>query len=288
MNTALPTTDKIIPYLERIDHNRVYANFGPLNEEYEKRLSKLFQAPVVTASSATSALTATLIALNLPPKSLIAVPSFTFIATPASIVMAGHVPYFCDVAKDGIINFIPADAKAAVIVAPCGSPLPDFKFDIPIIIDAAGGFDSFSRISTSRKYPTIISTHASKPFGTGEGGFIVHHDKVFLNKARQITNFGRDGVKINLPGFNAKLSEYHAAVGLAELDGWEDKRDRFLRRTKIYGLDYATSLVAVRDGIGKKLIYGCHMHKAYKDYPRTDLTNTEDLMKKISFVRVEI
>lgn len=288
MNTALPLASKLIPYLDRIDANKVYTNFGPLVTEYENRLSNLFQAPVVTTSSATSALTATLIALNLPKLSFVACPSWTFIATPAAIVAAGHIPYFTDVDKDGVMRQI-SSVHAAIVVAPCGAYIPIPKFNVPTIIDAAGGFDAFSTVCLPRNIPVVISTHASKPFGTGEGGFVTCHDKPLLAKIRQIINFGfTPERKATLSGFNAKLSEYHAAVGLAELDGWEDKRDRFLRRTRIYGLDYVTSLVAVKDGIGKKLIYGCHQHPAYKEYPRTDLTNTEELMRKMSFVRVEI
>lgn len=292
MKPLLPDSNKILPYLRRIDESRHYCNFGPLNEEYQGRLEELFEAPVVTCSSATSGLTAALLALELPKGSLVACPSWTFIATPASIVAAGHVPYFVDCDKNGIAYGELGPISALICVSPCGSPLNVDawgSFPFPVIIDAAGGFDTFSTICKPGRIPVVISTHATKVFGTGEGGFVTCHDKTMLEKIKCITNFGfNEDRKAIGPGFNAKLSEYHAAVGLAELDGWEDKRERYLKKTGIYGLNYATSLVATPSGEGRKGVYGCHTHKAYKDYPRTALPVTEFLIKKTSFVSVSL
>lgn len=290
MKPLLPSCEKLIPYLKRIDDSRVYSNFGSLNEEYCARLGQHFGSSVISCSSATSGLIASLMALGLQKGSFIACPSWTFCATPAAILMAGHIPYFVDVNKSGKVTeeILKSSLKmidAAVVVSPCGSPIEEMDINIPIVVDAAGGFDTV----TSSRHPSVVSTHATKPFGTGEGGFIICEDNVLLEKIRRITNFGLTPErKSEVAGFNAKLSEYHAAVGLAELDGWEEKRRRYLRKTKIYGLDYATSLVAVKTGEGKKGTYGCHLHPAFKDYPRTPLPVTEDLMKKVSFMPVSL
>ena len=96
----LPTSDKLVPYLRRLDESRTYSNFGELNAEYQERLGELFCAPCVTGSSATSLITATLMAYDLPKGSLVAMPSWTFPATAAAVVGAGHVPYFCDVDEE--------------------------------------------------------------------------------------------------------------------------------------------------------------------------------------------
>lgn len=285
MKPLLPRAEKLLPYLEKIDASRIYCNFGPLNEEYSERLGKLF-GRVVTCSSATTGLIACLMALELPKGSFIACPSWTFIATPAAIVAAGHVPYFVDVENgrvtDDILNKV--NVSAAIVVSPCGAPIK-IKGNVPIIIDAAGGFDTFSTLCKP-EHPTVISTHATKVFGTGEGGFVCADHK-FLEKVQRIINFGRNGAIAESLGINGKFSEYHAAIGLAELDGWDDKRDRYLRKTKIYELNYATSLVATR-GEGKKGVYGCHNQPAYKNYPRTDLSITNDLIKKTSFIPVSL
>lgn len=291
----LPTIDKLTPYLNRIDDSRVYSNFGPLNAEYQERLAELFEAPVITGSSATSLITATLMAYNLPKNSLVAMPSWTFPATAAAVIAAGHVPYFVDVGCDGLANFSYLDLnifKALIIVSPLGRPIEQAEYigdeRFPIIIDAAAGFDAFSSVCKPGKCPIIVSTHATKAFGTGEGGFVTCHNTEILEKIRKITNFSlAPDRSIEYNGLNAKFSEYHAAVGLAELDAWPDKRQQYLSKLKPYGIDYAVSQIATRNNLeGVKGVYGCHYHKAYENYPRTALPVTEDLIENMRFLRI--
>lgn len=292
----LPTADKLLPYLRRIDETRLYSNFGPLNDEYQSRLGNLFGAPCVTGSSATSLITATLMAYDLPKGSLVAMPSWTFPATAAAVVGAGLIPYFIDVNKIGVAILNGAHAQALLIVAPLGSSINITEWErisdiahVPLLIDAAAGFDAFSTISKPGKCPVIISTHATKAFGTGEGGFVTCHNAELLERIRRITNFGLSpDRRIEYNGLNAKFSEYHAAVGLAELDGWPVKREKYLAQTKKYGLHYAVAQVAVRGGEGRKGVYGCHHHDAYKDYPRTALPMTDDLIATMRFMGIEI
>jgi dTDP-4-amino-4,6-dideoxygalactose transaminase len=66
----------------------------------------------------------------------------------------------------------------------------------------------------------VFSLHATKPFGCGEGGFIVTHDAKKALRYRRMTNFGIWNGISEGDGTNAKMSEYHAAVALAALDGW--------------------------------------------------------------------
>lgn len=307
----LPGAAKIAPYWERIDRNRYYSNTGPLALELEERLGRLFSAPCVSASSATSALTATLLALRLPKGSRVAVPSWTFSATPAAIVAAGHIPCFVDVDKDGKPKQFSPAAKAAVIVAPFGDPLDTVRWDrfsekikIPVIIDAAAGFDTFSTVCRPGKCPVVISTHATKVFGTGEGGFVTCQDSELLREVRRICNFGiTEEREVRICGINAKMSEYHAAVGLAELDGWKEKRGRWMEVSKWYedgfgplgsesalstchlhvpspAVDMLISTLA-RQGIqAGRARYGCHRLAAYAAFPSADLPVTEELMGK--------
>ena len=291
----LPTADKLLPYLKRIDESRIYSNFGLLNAEYQERLSELFGAPCVTGSSATSLITATLMAYDLPKGGLVAMPSWTFPATAAAVVNAGLVPYFVDITPDGIlaVGECPCYVSAIVLVSPLGAPLHNYipivkalSLDMPIIIDAAAGFDAFSTICKPGNIPVIISTHATKAFGTGEGGFVSCRDTDLLERVRRISNFGlTPDRRIEYTGLNAKFDEYHAAVGLASLDEWPEKRKLLLEAVKPYGLDYAVTQVPVR-GQGVLGRYGCHVHDAYKDYPRTELPVTEELIENMRFVRV--
>jgi dTDP-4-amino-4,6-dideoxygalactose transaminase len=79
--------------------------------------------------------------------------------------------------------------------------------------------------------PVAISFHATKSFGVGEGGCVVTTDQELGVRVTQALNFGFYGSRsCRSASTNGKLSEYHAAVGLAELDGWPQKR-RMLQDT---------------------------------------------------------
>lgn len=305
----LPDYLKLEPYLKLIDKNRYYSNHGELVMEFETWLGHLFEAPCVTASSATSALTATIMALDLPKGSFIACPSWSFVATAAAIVAAGHAPFFYDVHDSGIIKLSnsSADISAIIAVAPFGKPLPSyFLLDIPVIIDAAAGFDTFSTICKPGNIPVVISTHCTKPFGTGEGGFVTCKYEPLLKRIRHILNFGIES-HANVPyiGFNGKMSEYHAAVGLAEFDGWLDKREKWLQVKQWYDDNsaWASSSYPVKLNVAAAPIiealqakgiqahaprYGIHNLKAYKDFPRTELPVTEDLMEKTLMLPISV
>lgn len=293
LRPLLPTVDKLIPYIKRIDESRVYSNMGELNAEYQSRLGEMFGAPCITGSSATSLITATLMAYDMPKGSFVAMPSYTFPATAAAVVAAGYTPYFMDVDSNGVMvrNSAIYSCNAAVVVAPFGAPIDILAWEqlpIPVVIDAAAGFDAFSRICKPHEIPIVISTHATKAMGTGEGGFIVCKDAALLEKVRRITNFAfTPDRRIEYNGLNAKFSEYHAAVGLASLDGWTTKRELLLKETKKYGIDYAVTQIPVRGkGVMKK--YGCHFHAAYSDYPRTELPVTNELIENVGAMLVGI
>jgi dTDP-4-amino-4,6-dideoxygalactose transaminase len=305
MKPQLPTFDKIVPYLRKIDSNHWYSNSGPLVREYERRLEKLFKCPVVSASSATSVLTASIIALGLPKGSLIACPSWTFAATPAAIVAAGHVPYFMDVdVRDHMIinGKEGCPVVAMVMVIPFGiANTFNIKTSIPTVVDASAAFDFVSTSSLVNDIPVVFSTHCTKVFSTGEGGFVACQDKKFLEDVKTILNHGIDAQTRQVPftGINGKLSEYHAAVGLAELDGWERKKEKWQEVQALYGIlegsSYtavnSTHLVSVPDAVEVQKImqghgiqtrvawYGCHDQPVYKDFPRDVLPVTEHLMR---------
>ncbi len=297
MRPKLPPARKLAKYLKQIDANHWFSNSGPLLKEYEARLADRFKAPVVATSSGTSALTAAIIALELPKGSHIACPSYTFVATPAAIVAAGHVPFFCDVDTDGYMVMDQPRVQAIVVVAPFGKGIEAFrgpKSDIPMIVDAAAGFDSMQ--DAVHDIPVVFSTHCTKVMGTGEGGFLACTDTDFLAKVHTIINQGIDPYRaVPFTGINGKMSEYHAAVGMAELDGWEAKREKW-KRVQHWYKDTSphvtsTHLVSVPDAAeAKKMLaakgidtrvswYGCANLAAYKDFPRTELPVTEHLMR---------
>lgn len=241
LRPLLPKAESIAKYIKEADEARWYSNFGILNTRLEKSLADRFRVGkecVVTFSSATSALTISLLAMGLKGKK-VAVPSFTFIATIDSIIAAGCEPVLFDIDHDLVLDIERVKGVDAVmIVSPFGKILDIERIrervSVPIIIDGAAAFDSILAWGDIGDVPIIVSMHATKAFGCGEGGFVLCKDKELIERMRAISNFGIADYTIKSFGFNAKLSEYHAAVGLAQLDEWCWKRNKLLGLSRMY------------------------------------------------------
>lgn len=327
----LPFAHEILPFLEFIDTKCWYSNHGSLVTLLETKLSQRLgcDGPVaVTAASATAGLTATLLALQIPAGSLCVVPSWTFAATPHAARAAGLVPFFCDVDRETwALN--PQQVKeelscrslpvgAVLAVSPFGAPLNLDEWEafeeqtgVPVIIDAAAGFDSLrpSRI------PSVVSLHATKILAAGEGGFIVSTDARLLGRIRACSNFGFSGSRTALwPAVNSKMSEYHAAVALADLYRWHGTRRKqglihSWYRNALEDLDdvslqpgygdgwvsATTNIVLAQDvvpQVAHELLQrgvetrswwgrGCHVQPAFADCPRANLSITEDFASRV-------
>ena len=266
MVPELPKLAAIAPYLERIDANHWYSNFGPLVRELEARLAATFvqggePAPhVVTMSTATAGIELALRALELPPGAPVLVPALTFVATAVAVLSAGLTPIVADVdPKSWLLTpEIATEAlrheaiRAVVPVVTFGCPQDARGWDdfhertgVPVVIDAAAGFGN-----QEDPGPTcaVFSLHATKPLAAGEGGFVVTRSPEFAAALRQLSNFGINltdpTVQIGtttMVGTNSKLSEYHAAVALASLDQWPENSAR--RRALFH--DYSAAIRGV-------------------------------------------
>ena len=242
LRPQLPTADMLLPWLKRIDSNRVYTNFGPLHDEFLGRLIGLQKSssalPVygVLTSNATAGLELAISALNLPPASKVAVPAFTFPATATAVQRCGHIPVAFDVDLGSWLmlpEHMPSapglDAiKAVVPVSTFGMPQDQKQWSewslrnkVPVIIDAAAAFGA-QQICGG--ITAVYSLHATKPLSSGEGGFIATHDPELAARLRAMSNFGI-GLSEPTMSTNCKMSEYHAAIGLAHLSMWPQQSE---------------------------------------------------------------
>jgi SAM-dependent methyltransferase len=87
----------------------------------------------------------------------------------------------------------PATVGAVMTVAPFGRPVDGIAWDRyrartgrPVVIDAAAGFDSLVPCET----PSVVSLHATKVIGVGEGGFVASTDEALIKGIRARSNFG--------------------------------------------------------------------------------------------------
>lgn len=334
MRPQLPTADKILPYLQRIDEARYYSNHGGLLRELEQRLSHHFgvsETQLAVVSNGTTALSAALVAAGATPGKRCLLPAWTFVASAAAVWAANLTPHFIDVAQETWMLDAErvkrrsdlAHVGAVMVVSPFGAPVDTSAWDafttdteIPVIIDCAAAFDTVATIREARpgRSPIMISLHATKSFGTGEGSVILSTDEMLVHRLRQICNFGVWGSpEGQILGYNGKLSEYHAAVGLAMLDEWNQRRGKLATLTEkymralanisnvklspSYGSGWISCYCNVEvNGSGRTIIdrlnsegietrrwwqSGVHVQRAYRDFPRDSLPVTDELAKRV-------
>jgi len=240
----LPRAAQLVPYLERIDANRWYTNRGELVKLLEARLSERFpNANVMSAANGTVAIEAAILATAgraTPQRPLAIMPSYTFVATAMAVEGCGYRPYLVDVdpqtwsLTSAMLASHPALARTGVVVpvAPYGRAIAQAEWvafqrhtGIPVVIDGAASFEALLADSerTTGAIPVTLSFQSTKAFSSGEGGAVVWSDDDGLKRIAQALNFGflykRESTSA---GTNGKLSEYHAAVGLAALDAWNE------------------------------------------------------------------
>lgn len=267
LRPKLPLSSDILTYLTRIDESRVYSNFGPLAIEFEDRIGKslgLAAGCFVSANSGTSALVGAILAITgraHQSRPYAVMPSYTFVATAHAIEQCGFTPLLVDVDRDAwaltasdVERLTMLDRVGLVVpVAPYGRPVmqaswEDFqsRTNIPVVIDGAASFFPIGEASNSKPYigtiPVVFSFHATKSFGVGEGGGVASTNPRLVEQIRRALNFGFFETRNSAcASINGKLSEYHAAVGLAELDGWEQKRSHYRRVADCYRKRFAAA-----------------------------------------------
>lgn len=267
LQSSLPPFDRMLPYLETIEKSRCHSNFGKLFRLFEARMAEFFSVStdeIALVCNGTLGLVSALMALEIPRGKYCLMPTWTFSASPASALCAGLIPYFLDVDRDSqtltpdiALQFIqnasvPREAIGALmVVSPFGGPLATNVWDqftkdtgIPVIFDAAAAFDSVHRISSMQitAAPMMVSLHATKIFGIGEGGMLLSKNTDLIKRVKGISNFGFNVSRMSsYAGMNAKMSEYQAAIGLGVLDSWQEIRAKRLTVTQNY-IDLFTRL----------------------------------------------
>jgi dTDP-4-amino-4,6-dideoxygalactose transaminase len=184
-------------------------------------------------------------------------------------VSAGLIPYFLDVepstwtldpcALGYEMGRVPGPVGAIMVVMPFGQRI-DFeaweefrrRTGVPVVIDAAAAFDSLQ----VREIPAVVSLHATKVVGVGEGGFVASRDPSIIRDVRMRSNFGFDSKRdAMIPATNAKLSEYGAAIGLASLDAWPETRAKWSAVAQCYRKEFAKSnQIQLQNGYGESWV----------------------------------
>lgn len=229
----LPPVEEYEKYLEGIWKREWLTNMGPLANDLELKLkAHLSVKHLLFVTNGTVALQMAIKALEL--KGEIITTPFSFVATTSSIVWEGCTPVFVDINPE-TLNIDPSkieDAiteKTSAILAthvygnPCDVVAIENiakKHKLKVIYDGAHAFGVQINGRSIFEYGDIAtcSLHATKLYHSGEGGLLITKDAHLLKKMAYIRNFGFNGPEAFAElGINGKNSEFHAAMGLANL-----------------------------------------------------------------------
>ena len=243
--------------------------------EFEKKWAELVGAKrCLTVVNGTNALFAAVHNLNIGAGDEVITTPFTFISTPLAVVNNGAIPVFADIDEDTWqidpkkieekitprtrailpvhIYGIPADMEKIMAIAK--------KHNLLVVEDACQAW--LAEIN-HKKVGTFgdagcFSFQNSKHLPMGEGGAIVSDNEVFMDRCQSYHNFG--GSKIM--GTKIRLSEYQAAIGLAQLERLEEQTAR-----RNENADYLRARLKEIPGILPNKLYPGTTRGAYHLFP---------------------
>ncbi len=234
-------------------------------KEFENAFAKRMQSKhCQLVSSGTSALTVSLAAAGIGAGDEVIMPTFTFVASFESIMMLGAVPVLVDI--DDTLTLDPKAVRAAVTsktkcimpVHMCGS-MADLKalkaicdeHDLLLLEDACQAIGGSYEGKPLGSYGDLgcFSFDFVKTITCGEGGAVITNNQQYAIHADQYQDHGHDHIGNDRGaethptlGYNFRISELNAAVGLAQLDKLEgilklQKRNYTILRTLLETID---------------------------------------------------
>ena len=209
---------------------------GPLVKSLEDSFAQFVGTKeAVALNSCTAGLHASLLALGVKSGDEVIVPSDTFVATANAAVYVGAKAAFADsdpetfnISPDEIRKKISPKTKAIIVVHLAGNPCSMNEiveiakdYSVPLIEDCAHAHGAMYRQSRCGTFGVagVFSFYPTKIVTAAEGGMITTNDAALAQKARVLRNHGRAAfgpTEIVELGYNYRLSEIHAAVGLTQ------------------------------------------------------------------------
>lgn len=235
---SLAPLEEYIEILKDVWDRGILTHNGPVVQQFEKELAaKLGLNEFVVVTNGTIAIQMAIKALGL--KGEIITTPFTWIATVSAIKWEGCEPVFVDIEED-TLNIDPekieekiTDKTVAIMPVhvfglPCDvEKIEEIakKHNLKVIYDAAHAVGSTYKGKSLLEYGDISATslHATKLLNTAEGGGCYSNDKEVMEKLKRIRFFGYSEEKYVVEdGFNGKMTEVHAALGIANLKYYDE------------------------------------------------------------------
>ena len=231
----MPAKEEFSKYIDGIFGSRNLTNQGELVRTLEARLAAYLGTPhLLSCGNGTLGLMMGLRLAGLSGKKVVTTP-FTYVATLSAIMWEGCIPVFADIDPETLCLSPESFRKCLKLHPDIAGVVPVHVFGnacdvqsieaicreygIVCLYDAAHTFGASYQGRSLLAYGdyAVCSFHATKLFHAVEGGCLITHSEQDKHRATLLRAFGHLGDDHYSLGFNAKLSELHAAMGLAIL-----------------------------------------------------------------------
>jgi len=307
---------------------------GPFVADFERSVAdRIGVDHAVATTSATTALHLALTVSGVGPGDEVLLSDFTFPATANAVIQTGATPVFVDSGADDFAmdpehaqTLVSGRTRVIMPVDPFGQPADHTSLErlaaesgARLVVDAACslGASRSGRECGAHGDMGCFSFHPRKVITCGEGGMVTTNDSSLATRLRLLRNHGSqkpkgDGRVLEFvePGFNYRLSEMPAALGLEQMK----RLDRIISDRQVTASRYDKALVdlpelwipgpptettwsyqsyvvVLEDGIDREVVitgmadggiettigtYACHQHPAFATWgrDREDLSNS--------------
>lgn len=241
-----------------------WLSMGAVTQEFEQTFAAYTGAKyTLSVTNATAALHMACLALGLGPGDEVLVPSLTFVATANAVRYVGATPVFADVNGYEDFNISPAsieknitgNTRAIIVVHYAGYPcdMPQIleiakRHNLKVIEDNAHGVGASLEGRQLGTWGDIgcFSFFSNKNMTTGEGGMLTTDQPELFEKLRVLRSHGMTTLTwdrhkghawsydvVDL-GYNYRIDEIRAALGLAQLKKLDRNNDRRRELTRLY------------------------------------------------------
>jgi len=246
---------------------------GPMIEQFEAAVAAAAGTRhAIAVNNGTSALIAALLAHGIGPGDEVVTTPFTFVATLNAVLHVGATPRFADIGDD--FNIDPAELERVVTprtraILPvhlygCPAPMEEIEclashHGLAIVEDGAQALGASVGGRPVGSFGTAcFSFYATKNVTTGEGGVVTTDDDAIADSLRVLRDQGQRGpYDYERAGFNLRMTELEAAVGVAQMQRLERllvARRHNARRLQA-GLVDIPGLVVPEEPTGRRHVY---------------------------------
>ncbi len=265
---TLAPLEEVNELMKGIWTSGIMTHNGPLVQRFEKECAEYLGVPqMVSCTNGTIGLQMAIRALQL--KGEIITTPFTFIATISSIIWEGCTPVFVDIDPETLC-IDPEKIEEKITYHTVGiMPVHVFgnccdieaidaiakKHNLKVIYDACHSVGVNYKGQSVFNYGdiSVTSFHATKMLNTAEGGGCFTLNKELDEKLRRIRFFGFENhADIVEDGTNGKMTEVHAAIGLANLkyldDALADRKKKYALYKDALSKDSSLSFQRINEG----------------------------------------